>query len=412
VKVLIHSNAPWMPSGYGKQAALAGRLLIEAGHQVSFSAFAGLGGQPITWQVPGVEGRKGQCAVYPSGQIAYGTDVIAPHARAAQADLIISIMDTHRLQPAAGQLLRCGIPFVPLVITDCVAANDGPAMGDQEVIATSGALPAAVSRFGYDRLGGLGPPEWEIPYVPHAVDLSVYRPPDDRQALREEMGTASDFIIGIAAANRDMARKGFCEQMAAFARFTYKHKDAKLAIFSVADSVSGIPLAQIAGDMGILDRCVFMPTYEQVAGLLSEDFMAHWYGSLDVLSMCSMAEGFGIPLIEAQACGTPVVATDGSAMTELARPAGWLVKGHRWWNWSHRAWWVRPDEDAIVAAWEKAYQAAGDQERRDRAVAFAQGYGLEAATKHWAGLIRDVQDWTDGRAGYPDGEGQTFGETV
>jgi glycosyltransferase involved in cell wall biosynthesis len=387
-----------MPSGYGKQAALAGRLLIEAGHQVSYSAFAGLGGQPITWQVPGVEGRKGQVAVYPSGQIAYGPDVIVAHARAAQADVIITIMDTHRLQPAAGELLRCGIPFVPLVVTDCTAANGGPAMGDQEIIARSGALPAAVSQFGYDRLAGLGPPEWEPPYVPHAVDTSIYRPPDDRWALREEMGTRDDFIIGIAAANRDMARKGFCEQFAAFARFSQRHKDARLAVFSVADSVSGIPLAQIAGDMGILDRAVFMPSYEQVSGLLSEDFMAHWYGSLDVLSMCSMAEGFGLPLIEAQACGTPVVATDGSAMTELARPAGWLVEGHRWWNWSHRAWWVRPDEDAIVRAWEHAYQEAGNQDRRDRATAFARGYDLEHAAVDWKNLIRDVQDWTDGQA--------------
>lgn len=391
MKILIHSNAPWMPSGYGRQAAHAGRILDELGHGVSFSAFAGLGGQPIKW---------GKHAVYPSGQVPFSPDVLVPHARAAQADLIISLMDTYKLMPAADQLMRCGIPFVPLVVTDCRAQNNGPSVPDQELIARSGALPAAVSRFGQRRLAG--PEDWEVPYVPHAVDTSVFKPPADRYALREEMHTASDFVIGICSANRDSTRKGFAEQFAAFARFARRHKDARLAVFSVLDSVNGLPLAEMASDFGILDRMVAMPSYEQVSGLIADDFMATWYAALDVLSMCSYAEGFGVPLIEAQACGTPVVATDCSAMTELAHAAGWLAGGHRYWNAVLRAWWTRPDEDSILRQWEKAYQEGVNEDRRARAVAFAQDYGLDQARKHWAALIRDIQDWQDARAGEGD----------
>lgn len=389
MKVLIHSNAPWMPSGYGKQAALAGQLLDGLGHGVSFSAFAGLGGQPIKW---------GKHAVYPAGMIPFSPDTIVPHARAAAADLIISIMDSYKLAPAADQLRTCGIPFVPLVITDCTAENGGPSVADQQLIARSGALPAAVSAFGHERLIELGPDDWDVPYVPHAVDTAVFKPPADRQALREEMGTAGQFVIGICSANRDGVRKGFPEQLAAFARFARRHDDARLALFTVLDSVNGLPLAEIISDFGIMDKVIAMPAYEQVAGLLAEDFMATWYGSLDVLSMCSYAEGFGVPALEAQACGTPVVATDCSALSELVRSAGWVVHGHRFWNAVLRAWWTRPDEDGIVQGWEKAYQDGGNQARSARAVAFAQGYDLEHAAKHWAGLIRDVQDWQDSRA--------------
>lgn len=394
MKVLIHSNAPWMPTGYGRQAAIAGKLLDQLGHGVSYSAFAGLSGQPIKW---------GKHAVYPAGMIPFSPDTIVPNARVAQADLIISLMDTYKLAPAADELRTCGIPFVPLVVTDCIAENGGPSVPDQQFIARSGALPAAVSRFGHDRLGELGPDDWDIPYVPHAVDTSIYKPPADRSALREEMGTKGDFLIGIHGANRDGVRKGYPEQFAAFARFARKHKDARLAVFAVADSPGGLPLAEIASDLGILDRLVFMPTFEQNAGLLADDFMATWYASIDVLSICSYAEGFGIPALEAQACGTPIVATDCSALAELARSAGWLVEGHRFWNAVHRAWWVRPAEGAIVKAWEAAYQEGAGQarthwgDRSQRAVAFARGYDLEHAAKHWAGLIRDVQDWQDSR---------------
>lgn len=407
-KILIHSNAPWTPSGYGKQAALAGRILTGLGHKVSYSAFQGLGGQPITWQVPGTTGRGGQCAVYPMGVLPFSPDTIVPNAMLAEADVIVSIMDTYMLMPAAGQLRACGIPFAPLVVTDCQAMNGGPGLDDQDFIVASGALPAAVSRFGLDRLGELSwlreDRGWDPPYVPHAVDTAVYKPPADRAQLRADNGTADHFIIGIAGANNDIMRKGYQEQFAAFARFSQRHKDARLALFTVVDSPRGLNLGQMLSDFGILELTSVMPSFEQNSGLLQEEFMAAWYGSLDLLSMCSYAEGFGVPLLEAQACGTPVVATDGSAMTELARPAGWLADGFRYWNAVHRGWWTRPDESSIVHAWERAYQERGPawDTRSSRAFNFAQGYSLDAAAGHWTAFLRDIEDWKDTRTNGTD----------
>ena len=84
--------------------------------------------------------------------------------------------------------------------------------------------------------------------------------------------------------------------------------------------------------------------------------MAAWYNGLDVLSLCSYGEGFGLPLIEAQACGIPVVTTDASAMSELCG-AGWLVSGTPFWTDGHQSWWVRPDAADITNAYEMAWQA-------------------------------------------------------
>lgn len=385
MKVLIHSNGPHVPSGYGKQARLAGRILRDLGHEVAYSCLSGLSGQPLKWD---------GYTLLPGGMYDYSPDTIVPHALTMGADLVIPIMDFHKLAPAAQQWRQAldahPMTMAAFIIADCIAENGGPSMLDQQTLPMFGAHPVAISRFGNARLEalGYGPDEFPYSYLPHCVDTRVFKPPADRQAARDELGTPGDFVIGIMAANSDGIRKGFQIQMAAFQRFARKHKDAYLALFTIADSANGLPLAQMASDLGIAERTVFMPTYEQVAGMAPDELVAAWYGSLDVLSMCSYGEGFGVPLIEAQACGTPVVATDGSAMAELARPAGWLVKGRRFWNVTHRAWWHEPDEDAVIRAWEKAYQERGGkaaEERSEKAVYEASGYDVIAVRgMHWA----------------------------
>lgn len=390
MKVLIHSNGPHVPSGYGKQARHAGKILRDLGHEVAFSCFSGLGGQPIRWD---------GYTLLPSGMLDFSPDTIVPHALTLGADLVIPIMDFHKIAAAATQWRQAldvhPMKMAAFIISDCIAANGGPSMLDQQTLPMFGAHPVAVSRFGAARLEalGYGTDEYPYSYLPHCVDTSVYKPPADRAAARAEVGAPDGFTIGIMAANSDGIRKGFQRQFAVFERFARRHKDAHLAVFSVADSPRGLPLAQMAADMGISDRTMFMPSYEQVCGMAPEEMMAAWYGSLDILSNCGYAEGFGVGQLEAMACGVPVVATDCSAMTELAGPAGWLVKGQRFWNVTHRAWWTEPDEDAIVRAWEKAYTEGPSQERRDRAVAFAAAYDVGAVRDaYWAPFMKNMED--------------------
>jgi FkbM family methyltransferase len=389
VKVLIHSNGPHVPSGYGKQARYAGKILRDLGHEVAFSCFSGLGGQPIRWD---------GYTLLPSGALDFSPDTVTAHALTMGADLVLPIMDFFKLSPASAQWRQAAaehdMKMGAFIIADCIAENGGPSMLDQQTIPLFGPHPIAVSKFGMERLQALGYGTDEFPcsYLPHCVDMSVFKPPVDRAAARRELGTPGDFVIGIMGANSDGIRKNFQGQLAAFQRFSKRHKEAYLALFTVADSPRGLPLSQMAQDLGIADRVVFMPSYEQVCGMAPEEMVAAWYGSLDVLSLCSYGEGFGVPLIEAQACGTPVVATDGSAMTELARPAGWLVKGQRFWNVTHRAWWVQPDEDAIIKAWEKAYQTAGNTEQQAAAVRFASGYSVDfVREKFWAPFMAQME---------------------
>jgi glycosyltransferase involved in cell wall biosynthesis len=60
-------------------------------------------------------------------------------------------------------------------------------------------------------------------------------------------------------------------------------------------------------------------------GFVEDDELLALYRSAAVLAMPSFYEGFGLPIVEAMACGTPVVCSTGGALQEVAENAAILV---------------------------------------------------------------------------------------
>jgi glycosyltransferase involved in cell wall biosynthesis len=85
----------------------------------------------------------------------------------------------------------------------------------------------------------------------------------------------------------------------------------------------------------------------------SHEDMAKIYNAMDVLMNPAMGEGFGIPVLEAQACGVPAIVTDFSAMKEVCQ-AGWHVGHTPYWT-GLGSWQAVPDVDGIVDALEECY---------------------------------------------------------
>ena len=71
--VLVYSNAPWVGSGYGTQAARLARDFPKLGHTVAVASFHGLHGLPLNWE--GI-------TVYPgSTEDAWALDLLPAHYR-------------------------------------------------------------------------------------------------------------------------------------------------------------------------------------------------------------------------------------------------------------------------------------------------------------------------------------------
>jgi glycosyltransferase involved in cell wall biosynthesis len=63
----------------------------------------------------------------------------------------------------------------------------------------------------------------------------------------------------------------------------------------------------------------------RVLGYVPAADLANWYARASIFAFPSLDEGFGMPVLEAMAAGTPVIASNRSAVPEVAGDAAWLV---------------------------------------------------------------------------------------
>jgi glycosyltransferase involved in cell wall biosynthesis len=335
-QLLFHSNAPWAPTGYGQQTAIFAPRLAEH-YGLSISAFYGLEANAIPWNgIP----------VLPGMANLYGNEYILEHAKAVFGDLrgglVLTLMDIWVLELEKwGQLNT--VAWTPV--------DHEPAPAPVLETLTTGIPPIAMSRFGERMLA-----EFDPLYCPHGIETKTYRA-YDREESREELGLPKDcFLVGMVAANKgNPSRKCFQEAFQAFRILNDRHKDARLYLHCEATGrFQGVQLLQLLQATGVRGSSVSMADQYRIVHLpFKDEHMAKVYSSMDVLLAASAGEGFGIPVIEAQSCGVPVIVSDFSSQPELVG-AGWTVDGTKIYT-PIGSWQIRPHvrdiADALLAAY-------------------------------------------------------------
>lgn len=366
MKILIHSTAPWFNSGYGGQTALLAPRLTELGHEVAISAICGLEGAPRVWR---------GMTVYPRRLDSYGSNLVRGHADHFSADLVLTLCDIWPLRPEVFADLNtaCWFPV------DCHPLS----IADRPWLQRTKAVPIAMSRHGHQMLLEAGFDAAQ--YVPHGIDTATYAPGDQAEA-REILGVPGDaFVIGINSANKGTSpsRKAFPQQLAAFAKLRKRHSDALLMIHTEMTAPDGLDLPALGVETGIpREAIVWSDQYLYRAGMFSDKYLAAWYNACDVVSNATYGEGFGLPTVEAQACGVPVVVTDNSASAELVG-SGWKIPGVEHWHHFHQAWWSAPDVDHLARTYAKAYAGGAVKRRGGQARDFAVGYDADRVLKEY-----------------------------
>jgi glycosyltransferase involved in cell wall biosynthesis len=359
-KLLWHSNAPWSPTGYGQQTGLFLPQLKEHYPDLACSSFYGLEGSPITWEgIP----------VFPGVGGAFGDEHLVRHAKHffggdPKAGLVVTLMDVWVLDPRWMSQVNTAA-WVPV--------DHEPAPPKVvEYFMQSGAVPIAMSKFGQQMLGRL-----DALYCPHAVNTDTYRPME-RRKVREETGVPEDaFLVGMVAANKGRpSRKGFAQAFQAFKQLSDAHDNAYLYLHTMvnANLAAGEDIPAMLEGIGVpQERVLIADQYRVLFDPYGHESMAKIYSAMDVLLNPAMGEGFGVPVLEAQACGVPVVVTDFSAMREVCG-AGWAVKHQPYWT-GLNSWQAVPDVDDIASALEECYSLSGS--RREKMSHTARRHAME-----------------------------------
>jgi teichuronic acid biosynthesis glycosyltransferase TuaC len=164
-----------------------------------------------------------------------------------------------------------------------------------------------------DRLVELGAPSSKITVLRNGVDLEVFQIMD-RAQLRKKW-ELDGFVI--ASVGLLIERKGHDLAISALPRIP----DATLLI--VGSGPERAALEKLAERLGVRDRVRFMGTLEQKT-------LREIYNCADALILASSREGWANVLLEAMACGTPVLASSVWGTPEVvAAPAAGLLLKHR-----------------------------------------------------------------------------------
>ena len=360
------------------------------------SAFYGLSGASTSWN---------DILVLPGGQDAYGSDIVGAHVSSVGADFLITLLDAWVLDRAQIRgIIESGVPVLCWAPVDAAPLSTA----DESFFRESGAIPLAMSRFGLAEFAKAG---IRALYAPHGIDTQIFKPPEDRLALRKKYGMDQRFVCAVAQANKDQVRKAWAEQFEAFKRFRERHPEANpiLSVHGLRAAPTGLNLQRMAERKQIADAVAFNDQYAITIGSISQQILSEWYGTCDVVMARSYGEGFGLTPLEALACGTPVITGDFSAMDEVGG-VGWKVPGQQFYNEHHGSDWSVPlidhkcpncgHEEGLVAALEQAYEAWKSDEMpalREQARTFALQYDADLVLeKYWKPVLAEIEGLTRG----------------
>jgi len=164
---------------------------------------------------------------------------------------------------------------------------------------------------------GLSPKR--IAVIPEGVEPRFRPVPDspERRAALARYGVAPPFLLYLGGIN---ARKNLSRLLEAYARLRERHPRLRLVIGGKRQWQAGEIMATFAR-LALGDAVCF-------TGYVEDADLPALYSAAEVFVFPSLYEGFGLPPLEAMACGTPVVTSTVSALPEVVGDAALTVDPH------------------------------------------------------------------------------------
>lgn len=169
-----------------------------------------------------------------------------------------------------------------------------------------------------DIVEAFGFPEEKV-FVTHLANEDIYIPLDKKQCrdfVKKNYFIEDDFILYVGGFS---PRKNIVGLIQAFSKLQSKGKDNKLKLVIVGKQGKSYSLyKKTAEDLKVDDKVIF-------PGFIPLEHMPIFYNACEVFVYPSLYEGFGLPPIEAMACGVPIIASNLTSIPEVVGDAGILI---------------------------------------------------------------------------------------
>jgi glycosyltransferase involved in cell wall biosynthesis len=268
--------------------------------------------------------------------------------------------------PAASERVRT----VTFMITELglSAASFAPRSERSDAFTRDGNEIVTSTRWSRDRIVEYGFAADKVKVIPLGVDSIAFTPPEttERRDNRLRLGFCDDetvFLnIGVAVWN-----KGIDVLLTAFARLRGRGRRVRLILKDQRD-LYGISVERTVKILGQsvaeLRDPATLAAISVIPGNLDRAQLRALYGLADCYVSPYRAEGFNLPVIEAIACGTPVIVTRGGATDDFCdddlacRIQGRLAE-HRSDEERYVGRYIEPDADDLVSAMDRFAVGAG-----------------------------------------------------
>jgi D-inositol-3-phosphate glycosyltransferase len=284
---------------------------------------------------------------------------------------------------------RWGVPLVQSMHTLGRVKNAALAMGDAaepdvrirgeaEVVAAADCLVANTDEEAGQLIGLYDADPARVATVNPGVDLAVFQPGSQAEA-RQRLGLPGDGIV-LMFAGRVQPLKAPDIVLRAAARLI--RDDPSLAGRLCVAFVGGPSGTGRADPDGLLELAASLgvPGIVRLEPPCPQRELADWYRAATVVMVPSYSESFGLVAVEAQACGTPVIAASVGGLRTAVRDgvSGILVDGH------HPASYARAVRDLITEPGRLARLSAGAREHASR---FGWGVTVDALLQVYTGAM-------------------------
>ena len=241
---------------------------------------------------------------------------------------------------------RYGIPLVHTMHTmakvknQSLAEGESPepqsrAIGEEQVVKASSALIANTASEAASLVSLYDACPDNVFVVTPGVDLRTYKVNGGKKSAREKLSMAQDQLI-LLFVGRIQPHKGpevLIRAVAEMVQHTPALRNKLRAVIMGGPSGNGSSeperLEGLAKFLGVSDIVQFVPP-------VAHEELSDWYRAADLVCVPSYSESFGLVALEAQACGTPVVATAVGGLRAAVADgiSGVLVDGHNPKAWS------------------------------------------------------------------------------